>query len=159
MTEQQAYDAIVALETAYAECLDEDRLEDWPAFFVRGDCRYEIVSRENYEQGWPVAVMLCDSQGMLQDRVIALRNANIYAKHYYRHLLSHPHIEGPHADGMYRVRTNYAVFQTLMDGETHVYQVGKYEDVVQWEDGQPRFKEKRVIYDTARVQTLLATPV
>ncbi len=33
------------LIAAYAECIDEDRLEEWPDLFVE-DCRYLIISRD-----------------------------------------------------------------------------------------------------------------
>jgi len=51
------------------------------------------------------------------------------------------------------------VVQTRSNGESNVYQAGKYYDtVVRTPDGL-RYKRKRVIYDTSRVQTLLATPI
>ncbi|HEX3521141.1 MAG TPA: anthranilate 1,2-dioxygenase, partial [Stellaceae bacterium] len=59
----------------------------------------------------------------------------------------------------YRVVTNYLVVNTSQNGETEVYQAGQYLDrVVKTPDGL-RFKEKRCIYDTLRVQTLLAYPI
>ena len=42
------------LFAAYAACLDDGELERWPEFFT-DDCRYEIIPRENFERGLPVA--------------------------------------------------------------------------------------------------------
>lgn len=158
MDERETLAQIEELQHAYVECLDEDRLEEWPQFFSAQGCFYQIISRENVEQNLPVAVMRCDSIGMMTDRVVALRNANIYAKHYYRHLVSNLRVVG-RTDATVQTQSNYAVFQTLQDGETHIYQVGRYLDEIVWEDGVAKFKSKRVIFDTARVRTLLATPI
>jgi anthranilate 1,2-dioxygenase small subunit len=57
------------------------------------------------------------------------------------------------------MESNYVVIQTLTDGESRVYQAGRYFDrVVRTAQGW-RYQHKRAVYDTSRVQTLLATPV
>jgi anthranilate 1,2-dioxygenase small subunit len=57
------------------------------------------------------------------------------------------------------MQCNYVVVQTLTDGESRVYQSGRYFDrIVQTAEGW-RYQSKRAIYDTSRVQTLLVTPV
>ncbi len=76
-----------------AHCIDDDRLEEWPSYFAE-DCRYTIIDRESYERAMPIGIMTCDSRGMLEDRVRALREANIYEPHFYRHLISGIRIRG-----------------------------------------------------------------
>ena len=71
----------------YVHCIDDDDLEDWPLLFA-SPCLYKIVPRENADLNLPIAIMYCDSQGMLQDRVTAHRKANFYGAHFYRHLVS-----------------------------------------------------------------------
>jgi anthranilate 1,2-dioxygenase small subunit len=62
-------------------------------------------------------------------------------------------------DGSYIVDTSYVVINTSQEGESAVYQAGRYIDhVVRTSDGL-RFRSKRCIYDTLRVQTLLAFPI
>jgi anthranilate 1,2-dioxygenase small subunit len=62
-------------------------------------------------------------------------------------------------DGSYIVETSYVVVNTSQEGESTVYQAGHYIDkVVRTPDGL-RFRSKRCIYDTLRVQTLLAFPI
>ena len=51
------------------------------------------------------------------------------------------------------------VVQTRTNGESFVYQAGRYLDVVVRTPEGWRYKSKRVIYDTSRVITLLATPI
>ena len=55
--------------------------------------------------------------------------------------------------------SSYLVINTSTEGSSSIYQAGKYHDrVVKTADGW-RFKTKRAIYDTSRVQTLLAYPI
>lgn len=50
-----------SLNAAYGLCLDDGRLEEWPEFFV-DDCLYQVIARENVDNGLPAAVMYCDSR-------------------------------------------------------------------------------------------------
>ena len=102
--------------------------------------------------------MFCDSKGMLNDRIVALRNANVFAPHFYRHLVSNTRVISE-SDGEIKAETNYAVFQTLLDGQTQIFNVGKYEDTMIRQDGKLLFKEKLCIFDTYRIQTLMVTPI
>lgn len=145
------------LQQNYVSALDNDRLEAWPNFFIE-DCLYEIIPRENEDAGLPIGVMYCDSQRMLRDRVLSLRHANIYEVHSYRHMTSGLQIRSIDADTA-ETESSYVVIQTLQDGESFVYQAGRYIDrVVRTPDGW-RYASKRVIFDTSRVATLLATPI
>ena len=58
----------------YVHALDEDRLEDWPGFFIESG-HYRITTAENHERGLPLPIMYADSRAMLRDRVSALRHA------------------------------------------------------------------------------------
>ncbi len=161
MSPREMRDAVEELQYAYVHCIDDDRLEEWPEFFTE-HCVYKVVPRENADQHLPIALMYCDSRGMLKDRVIAHRAANLYAPHYYRHMLSAIHLLD-HKQDEVAVQTSYTVFRTMADpihyGETEVYSVGKYLDQIVFEDGRARFSEKVVIVDTCRIQSLLVTPL
>jgi anthranilate 1,2-dioxygenase small subunit len=141
----------------YVAAIDEDRLEDWPGFFTE-DCLYEILPKENEDAGLPAPLMRCDTAAMLRDRVASLRHANIYEKPTYRHVVSGLVILGAGAGGV-DLRANYLVVNTTQEGSSGVYQTGTYRDRVVRQDGEWRFRTKRAIYDTSRVQTLLAYPV
>lgn len=141
----------------YVECIDDDRLEQWPEFFT-DPCLYEVLSRENADRGLASAAVYCDSRGMLQDRVVALRHANIYAKHYYRHLVSNVVVHEVSAEAV-QVRSNYAVLQTLVTGDTQIYSVGRCEDRVVGTPQGLKFASRRLIFDTYRIPNLMVTPL
>jgi anthranilate 1,2-dioxygenase small subunit len=145
------------LLNAYAQCIDDDKLENWPDFFT-DSCLYRIIPRENHEVGLPTAVMWCDSRGMLEDRVTALRHANVYQVQWYRHLLSNPVITSEDGN-TFNVQSNYAVFKTCNDGESTVYNVGRYVDVIVRDNGVLKFKERSAIFDTHKITTLMVIPI
>ncbi|EJL80631.1 small subunit of phenylpropionate dioxygenase [Herbaspirillum sp. CF444] len=145
------------LQENYIHALDNDRLEDWPEFFT-DDCLYEIVPRENADAGLPIGIIYCDSKKMLRDRVLSLRHANIFEDHTYRHMTSGLIFKSVDDDTV-DAESSYVVIQTLQNGESFVYQAGRYLDrVVRTANGW-RYASRRVIYDTLRVPTLLATPI
>src|SRR6266566_2241270 len=122
------------LYTDYAHCLDADELERWPDFFTE-DCFYRITSAENYEAGLPLGLIYATSRNMLNDRVSALREANIYEPQRYRHLISGIRIEGEDA-GALDVTTNFLVVRTMQDGAMVLFAAGRYVDrVINSSDG------------------------
>jgi anthranilate 1,2-dioxygenase small subunit len=141
----------------YAHCIDDDRLEQWPDFFTES-CRYLIIDRENYARGSVVGVMTCDSRGMLLDRIKALRDANIYEPHVYRHLISGIRILSEYG-AAWSVQTSYAVIRTMQDGDVSVFSSGKYLDRIILEDDRLLFRERLVICDSIRVDTLMVIPI
>jgi anthranilate 1,2-dioxygenase small subunit len=148
---------IMDLLATYVEVIDDDRLEEWPQLFVE-DCLYKIVPRENMVNGEGFPLMICDNQKMLRDRVTSLRHANIYPPIMYRHFMSAIRMAYCDSDTV-EVAANYLILNTDIFGETHVFQTGRYQDVVVKTPEGWRFKSRIAIYDTARVQTLLAFPV
>jgi anthranilate 1,2-dioxygenase small subunit len=141
----------------YASLIDADRLEDWLDLFTE-DASYRAMPRENVEQNLPLPLMLCTNKNMLRDRIVSLRQANEFNPHYDRHLISNVRIRLS-SEGVWRLDANYAVFQTSLEGRSHLFNVGCYRDSVREEGGRLRISEKLVIMDTFAVPTLLATPL
>lgn len=144
--------------TAYVRCIDSDRLEDWPDFFTE-DCLYEIISAENVERGLPVGLVYADSRNMLTDRVSALRLANIYEPQRYRHLVSSLAILDAADLSAVRAEAHYLVVRTMQAGASSLFSAGRYADVIDLTCPRPLYREKRVIADNARIDTLLAIPI
>jgi anthranilate 1,2-dioxygenase small subunit len=149
--------AVEQLLARYVQCIDDDSLEAWPDFFA-DPCDYRIVSRDNVERSLPLAMFSCDSHGMLVDRVVSLRQANIYERHRYRHVVSSTVLDAVTAASV-QARSHYAVFRTRTNGVSEVYSVGTYDDDIVSDAGRLLFRRKRVTFDTNRVDSLLVTPL
>ena len=120
------YQLIARAQADYARCIDDDRLEEWPDPF-HGACLYKITTAENEREGLAPAIIFANSRGMLNDRVSALREANIYERQRYRHILGQPSIlhEG---GGEVRSETPFLVARIMQDGETDIFATGRYLD-------------------------------
>lgn len=150
---QQIEDLIVD----YARAIDDDRVEEWPDFFT-DKCLYRIIDRAAHAKGHVIGVMECSSKGMLQDRILALREANVYEPHVYRHLLSGTRIVGNTGD-VYSVETSYSVIRTMQEGDMSVFSAGKYVDEVVFEGGAAKFRSRVVVCDSNRIDTLIVIPI
>ena len=149
---------IAALNGASAAAIDSNRLEDWPGFFL-DHCLYKITSADNFEKGYQAGLIYADSRAMLADRVLALREANIYERQRYRHIVGMPRITGE-ADGLVAAETSFAVIRTMRDGHMMVFAAGVYRDRVRHDaDGALRYAERIVVCDSQRIDTLLAIPL
>jgi len=146
-----------ALYAAYAHCLDEERFEEWPDFFVES-CLYKIVPRENFDRGLPLATWLCEGKGYLADRVTAIRKTAVYAPRYVKRLITGILVLGWNAEVL-ETRANYGAFETLLDEPTRVFNVGCYHDRIVVENGTLRFKEKICVFDSLLVPNSLIYPL
>ena len=148
---------LAQLNADYAAALDDDRVEEWPAFFTE-PCLYVITTADNHRHGYTAGVVYADSQGMLRDRVAALREANIYERQVYRHLVGLPAVRGE-SEGVVRAETPFLVVRIMRDGRMDLFATGRYLDVLVDEGGALRFRERLVVCDNNRFDTLLAIPL
>ncbi len=148
---------VVGLNADYARAIDDDRLEDWPGFFTE-KCLYKVTSADNHRRGLEVGVIYADSNGMLRDRVAALREANIYERQSYRHLIGLPAIVGTEGE-VTRADTPFLVVRIMRDGTMEIFATGRYLDALIDDGGVLRLRERAVVCDSSRFDTLLAIPL
>ena len=150
---------IERLHARYAHAIDEDRLEDWPAFFVESG-RYRVTTAENEARGLPLPVMLAESRAMMRDRIAALRHANIYEPQRYRHTVSCALVERIDA-ARARSVAHFQVVRVMQGGEAMLFACGRYLDriLLAGEGGEPQYEERVVVCDSRRFDTLLAIPL
>lgn len=149
---------ITALNADCARALDSGRLEAWPGFFLR-TCLYKVTTADNYARGYQAGLIYADLRAMLEDRIAALREANIYEHQRYRHILGMPLI-GPEADGVVSAETSFLVVRTMRDGQMTLFATGVYLDKLRRDDaGAWRYGERIVVCDSQRIDTLLAIPL
>ena len=145
------------VQNAYARCIDSGKLEAWPDFFEE-NCIYKITTVDNFAQELEAGVIFANSRGMLLDRVASLRDANIYERHVYRHFLGQPWIVSQEAAEV-KSETSFFVTRIMRDGTTDVYATGRYIDIYKLNGGEPKLRERIVVCDSSRFDTLLALPL
>ena len=128
MMDASKYAAINRLMADYAHHLDQRRLNEWVEFFT-DDASYEVIPKENVDQGLPAALILCEDRDALKDRLDSLNGIIKYNIHTSRHILSTSRIEREDEDGVF-VQTNFSVYQTCQEGVTRLFCCGSYEDQV-----------------------------
>jgi anthranilate 1,2-dioxygenase small subunit/terephthalate 1,2-dioxygenase oxygenase component beta subunit len=149
--------ALCAFNAAYAQAIDSDALEQWPSFFTE-DCLYRITNAENEREGLPAGVVYADSRAMLEDRIAALREANIYERQRYRHLLGMPVVESVDEQGAV-ARTPFLVARIMHTGETTLFASGEYRDRFRLVGGKLLLAERVAVCDSTVTDTLLALPL
>lgn len=149
--------ALCAFNASYANAIDSDALEQWPAFFTEA-CTYRITNVENEKEGLPSGIVYADSRAMLEDRITALREANIYERHRYRHLLGIPLVESASNDGAV-ARTPFMVVRIMATGETMVFATGQYQDRFVMEADKLLLAERVAVCDSTVTDTLMALPL
>ena len=149
--------SLCAFNAAYAQAIDSDALEQWPAFFAE-KCMYRITNVENEKEGLPAGIVYADSRAMLEDRIAALREANIYERQRYRHLLGVPLLESSEATGAV-ARTPFLVARIMATGETAMFASGEYRDRFTVQGGKLLLAERIAVCDSTVTDTLLALPL
>jgi len=143
---------------ACARALNSEKFSEWPAFFAP-QCAYEVLSRENVEQGLPAPLMSCYSHGMVEDRVAMLLKGTLtYRRMYLKHFISNTQIVAQD-DVATQARANVMVMQSTLEGVSSVYVVGTYEDVFVKLDGTLLLSSRKVVLDSFGIDTMLAVPI
>ena len=147
---------LATLNAEYARTIDDDRLEAWPDFFVE-ECLYRITTADNHAQGLQAGMIWCDTRDMIRDRVVSLRKANVYERQRYRHVVGQSAVLPSQV--ALKTETPFLVVRIMRDGKMDLFATGRYLDEVVEEDGVLKFRERTVVCDSSRIDTLLAIPL
>ncbi|MGC8477265.1 MAG: aromatic-ring-hydroxylating dioxygenase subunit beta [Acetobacteraceae bacterium] len=146
-----------ALLLAAAHAIDDDALESWPDFFTP-EAQYRIIPRDGYAAGEPIGILSCQGQGMMRDRILALRTANIFEPHRFCHVLSRP-VLTPAPGGAVQSRCNFALFRTQQAGSSELFAAGRYLDRIEPHEGALRLAARDVVLESRRVDILIVLPI
>ena len=149
--------AFYDLYATYGALIDAGDWNGWLDLFAAA-CRYQIIPRENADLGMSAGLIFCDSRAMLEDRIMALREANKYNIHWDRHVIGLPRVLED-AGAEISVEASFAVFQSDQEGCSRLFCTGLYRDRVVAEGEGLKFRDKTVLLDTFAVPSLLATPL
>ena len=161
-TVQHVLAAAALLVAEAAGAIDDERFDDWAQMFT-DDCLYRITTRESRAKGWPSGLMHCDGAGMLRDRILSMRHANIFEAHHYRHMVSATRLAPGTklavdlSTGVH-VHTNFELTRIMGNGEMALFATGFFDDVVVSSDQGLQFRERTVVLDSSRVDTLIVVP-
>jgi 3-phenylpropionate/cinnamic acid dioxygenase small subunit len=149
---------LIRLHAEYARAIDDGNFEAWPEFFLE-DCLYKLTTADNHAQGMEAGVIYADSRNMLRDRVSALRVANIYERQRYRHIVGMPVVLAVDG-GVLQSEAAFLVVRIMRDGTMDVFATGRYLDRVEEDaEGRLRLRERIVVCDSNRFDTLVAIPL
>ena len=145
------------LNAAYADCIDDDRLEEWPDFFVEQG-RYLITDLESHRAGLRHGVIYCASRDMAIDRVMATRRVLMYEPHRYRHIVGPARIDLIEG-GIAETRANFLAVRIMHSGDSLLFATGRYLDRVDISGPAFKFLERTVVLDSQKIDTLLVIPL
>ncbi|MBF6618219.1 MAG: nuclear transport factor 2 family protein [Candidimonas sp.] len=140
-----------------ADLLDRDEVERFPSYFL-DECTYQIVSRENYDEGLPQAAVYCDGVGMVQDRVLALRETQVYVPRVWRHFISGVRVTAIEGDEIH-ARANFLITEAMSDQDPTLFLVGRYLDILVKDGAAFKFRQRLAVYDNHHVKRSLIVPV
>ena len=149
---------IIHAQALYARSLDDHGGDGWADCFDDDECFYIVTTAENHRDGMVAGLMYADSKGMLRDRIAALKEANIYERHVYRHIMGQPLIV--RRDGfLVHAETSFMVARVMRTGETTLFATGRYFDCYIVSAERILLRERKVVCDSSRIDTLLALPL
>jgi anthranilate 1,2-dioxygenase small subunit len=141
---------LARLQNDYINALDRKDMAAWlDAFSTRPDASYICISAGNDSAGHPIALMLDDCRGRLEDRVMFITKIwrGTYQEYSTRHFVQLLGAE-QESDGTWRLLSNYTINYTLEPHVAGVLCMGVYRDTVVEENGELRLLAKRAVYDT-----------
>ena len=142
----------------YAGALDDGLIDHWPGFFAE-QCMYQIIPRDNYDNGYPVAIIRCESRAMVEDRVTALKETMMYEPRYLRHQTSDIRILEADEQSL-AVTAHFSVTEVLPDELPRISMIGRYLDKLRRnEEGELEIEEKLCIFDSVLIPNSIVYPV
>jgi anthranilate 1,2-dioxygenase small subunit len=143
----------------YADALDQGEFTKWPGYFTEDACDYRVVSRENHDAGLPAPLMGCYTHGMVKDRVAMLVKGTLtYRQSYLRHYITNVRAD-MRTDGAIVSSANLMVMQSDLEGNSSLYLVGRYEDLLVEIGDALKLRTRLVIVESFSIDNMLAIPL
>ena len=153
----ELYLELVTLNNEYADVLDNERYDEFPEFFVE-DLSLPRRSAREFLLGLPIAVIHCESKGMVKDRVYAARESTMAEPRTFRHFIGNIRVLEAGDDAI-RAQANVLIVQTMINRMTEIVLLGFDQDRIVRQDGRLLFKEWLCIYDSLLLPTSMVAPV
>jgi salicylate 5-hydroxylase small subunit len=157
MTDFAGYYELIDMYARYVAAIDSEDWDRWPEFFLE-ECVYQVVPKENYDRGLPLATLAFESKGMLKDRVYGIRETLFYDPYYQRHIVDLPLIRRD--DGaIIEAEANYIVVRTKRDQLSEVFNTGRYFDRIRRTSQGLKFESRLCVFDSEMIPNSLIYPI
>ncbi len=140
----------------YLGALNRGDLAAWPAAFLEDGC-YRVSSAENVLAGWDVDLVLCETKGMIEDRLYSLQNACTFEPRLIRRIASN--FQVVEMTDHWDVRADFIATQARLDQPISIFAAGYFEDKVVSTDGEIKFLQHRCVCDNDLVDNSLIFPL
>lgn len=141
----------------YAECLDGDRLQNWPEFFTE-QCVYRVTTRRGLRMGSDEDRMSYDSKASMRDRIVSLGQSEDFEPHQQRHYITNLRVQSTDHDEL-RASANFLVIRTFPEKHSEIFVSGFYRDRIVRPGGRLKFQEKLVVLDSEAAPEGLVYPL
>lgn len=161
MIDFKTYFELLKLYSDYAMVCDSSEWEKWPEFFVE-EGTYRLQPRENFDQGLPLCLLALESKNMIRDRVYGVKETMYHDPYYQRHIVGTPRVVSVERslDGeRITSEANYTVIRTKYDGDSTVFNVGYYRDVIVRTPEGLKFKSRLCVYDSEMIANSIIYPI
>ncbi|MCU1444331.1 MAG: hypothetical protein JWQ59_2481 [Cryobacterium sp.] len=142
---------IDALQNAYIGALDAKDMDGWLATFSGDEAAsYICTTAESVKADFPVAMMLDDCRGRIEDRVTFITKmwAGTYQDYQTRHLLQRIACTEV-GENLFEVRSNFTIsYVQSHTGTAELFLTGVYLDKIQLAENGDVFLSKKVITDS-----------
>lgn len=95
---------------------------------------------------------------MINDRILAIRETQVYEPRWWRHFLSGVRVLAVDGDTI-KARANFLVTEAMSDTDPTLFLTGSYDDVLVRRDGRLLFKQRLAVLDNHYVRRSLVMPV
>ncbi len=155
-----ALDAIDALQARYITALDTQDMPGWLATFSTDPAAsYICISAENDQRGLPIALMLDDNRGRLEDRVSIVTKVWTGTYQAYRTRHFSQRLECREAgQSSYEVRSNFLLAMTPEGGVSSLLTTGVYRDLVEVSPTGALLRQRRAVYDADALPRYVVFP-
>ncbi len=161
MIDFKTYFELLSLYSDYAMVCDSADWDKWPEFFVESGT-YRLQPRENFEQGLPLCLIALESKAMIRDRVYGVKETMYHDPYYQRHIVGTPRIlavEGGAGGERIVSEANYAVVRTKIDGDSTVFNVGFYRDLIVRTPEGLKLQSRLCVYDSEMIANSIIYPI
>jgi 3-phenylpropionate/cinnamic acid dioxygenase small subunit len=148
------------LQARYMDALDSKKMLAWLATFS-ADGQYVCKTAESEQAGWPMALIMDDNHGRLEDRVKFVDKvwAGTFQDYQTRHFVQRMEVT-PAEGGLYEVRSNFSIAFTRSDtGRTDMLAAGVYHDIVAIDDERALFRAKKAVIDAPLLPHYIVYPL